>query len=113
MKQENNQRNMAELSVRQQLGLWVILAKLHDEKNRPFFSSDFAREMKNYIMIDDEDAYRKTIGGILSALSKNNILERVSSDRNPLWRLPEDINKDPKHFKEQLDHIPHITMVWQ
>lgn len=112
MKQENQQRNMADLSVRQQLGLWVILTKLYDEKNKPFFSSDFAREMKKFLTIEDEDAYRKTIGGILSALSKNNVLEKASSDRNPLWRLPEDIHADPKHFKAELKHVPDVIVNW-
>jgi hypothetical protein len=113
MTQENNKRDMADLSVKQQVGLWVILRELYDEKNRPFFSSEFSKKMKSYLNIDDEDTYRKTIGGILSALSKNNVLERVSSDRDPLWRLPDDIHNDPEYFKQQLKHIPHVTVEWQ
>lgn len=106
-------RNLKKLSAKQQIGLYVVLTKLYDQKNRPFFSSDFARAMEKFLLIADKDEYRKTIGGILGALSKNNILEKVSADRDPLWKLPIDIHAHPEHYKKELQHVPQIVARWQ
>lgn len=106
-------RNLKSLSAKQQIGLYVVLTKLYDDKNKPFFSSDFAKAMDKFLIISDQDDYRKTIGGILGALSKNNILEKVSADRDPLWRLPVDIHANPEHYKKELNHVPQIITHWQ
>ncbi len=106
-------RNLKELSVKQQLGLYVVLKKFYHEKNSPFYSSDFAKEMKKYLLIEDPDEYRKTIGGILGALSKNKVLQKESSDRDPLWTLAEDIHSNPDYYRNQLQHIPQVKIVWE
>ena len=93
--------------------LYVVLTKLYDEKNRPFYSSDFSNHMRPFLTIKDTDEFRKTIGGILGALSKNNILVRVSSDRDPLWKLPEDIHASPDHYRKELKHIPEVEIRWK
>lgn len=113
MSDKDLNRNLKNLSVKQQIGLYVVLTKLFDSKNRPFYSSDLAKEMRPFLRIDDDDEFRRTIGGILGALSKNNILIRVSSDRDPLWKLPDDILADPKHYKKELQHIPDVEIRWQ
>jgi hypothetical protein len=110
--EKNTNRNLSSLSVKQQVGLYVVLTKFYDIKNRPFYSSDFAKEMKKFLLIDNEDDFKRIIGGILGALSKNNILIRVSSDRDPLWKLPEDIHGDPEYYKKELRHIPEIEIRW-
>ena len=108
-----NNRNLRDLSVKQQVGLYVVLTKFYDPKNRPFYSSDFAKEMKKFLLIDNEDEFRRIIGGILGALSKNNILIRVSSDRDPLWRLPDDIHANTEHYRKELQHIPEVEIRWE
>lgn len=110
MKEANSRRDVTKLSAKQQIGLYVILTKLYDEKNRPFFSSDFAKEMKKYLLIDDADEYRKTIGGILGSLSKNEMIKKTSGDKDPLWILPEDIHKHAIEYKN--DIFPVVTH-WQ
>lgn len=110
---DKKNRNLSELSVKQQLGLYVVLTRLFDEKNKPFFSSNFAREMRVFLRIDDPDEYRKTIGGILGALSKNEILEKKSNDRNPLWALANDIHSNPGYYRKQLQHIPNVKITWE
>lgn len=104
------QRNFKELSAKQQISLYTILDKLTDEKNHPFLSSDFAREMQKLLLIDDPAEYQQTIGGILGALSKNSLIEKISGDRDPLWVLPEDIHKNSEKYKKEL--FPVITY-WQ
>lgn len=110
MKDANPRRDVTKLSAKQQIGLYVVLTKLYSQKNRPFFSSDFAKEMKKYLTIKDPDEYRKTIGGILGSLSKNGMIKKTSGDKDPLWILPEDIHKYAKEYKE--DIFPVVTH-WQ
>lgn len=110
MEKVTPQRNLKELSAKQQIGLYTILSKLRDEKNHPFLSSDFAREMQPLLLIKDPAEYQQTIGGILGALSKNSLIEKISGDRDPLWMLPEDIHKNADKYKKEL--FPVITY-WQ
>jgi hypothetical protein len=110
MNDANSKRDVTKLSAKQQVGLYVVLTKLLDENNRPFYSSDFAREMKSYLLIDDADEYRQTIGGVLGALSKNGLLKKTSGDKDPLWILSEEIHKDAASYKE--DILPVVTH-WQ
>jgi hypothetical protein len=110
---KGQKRNLKELSAKQQVGLYVVLTKLYDDKNKPFFSSDFAKAMRKFLIIKDEAEYRKTIGGILGALSKNNILEKVSADRDPLWKLPTDIHAKPVYYKKELQHVPQVVTRWK
>ncbi len=113
MSGENSNRNLKNLSVKQQVGLYVVLTKLYDSQNRPFYSSDLAKAIKPFLRIEDSDEFRRTIGGILGALSKNNILVKVSSDRDPLWKLPDDIHANPEYYKKELQHIPDIEIRWE
>lgn len=110
MKDANPRRNVTELSVKQQVGLYVVLTKLYSQKNLPFLSSSFAKEMKKYLLIDDSDEYRKAIGGILGALSKNGMIKKISGDKDPLWILPEDIHKNAVEYK---DNIFPVVTHWQ
>lgn len=105
--------NLKELSVKQQLGLYVVLKKLYNKNNRHFYSSDFAKVMRPFLTIDNLDEYRKTIGGILGSLSKNKILQKESSDRDPLWSLSENIHSDPDFYRDQLQHIPKVKISWE
>ncbi len=109
---ENNisRRNIKELSAKQQISLYTILNKLIEENNRPFLSSDFAREMQSLLLINDPAEYQQTIGGILGALSKNSLIEKISGDKDPLWILPDDIHKNAENYKKAL--FPVITY-WQ
>lgn len=110
MEKDIPQRNLKELSAKQQIGLYTILNKLMDEKNHPFLSSDFAREMQPLLLVDDPAEYQQTIGGILGALSKNSLIEKISGDKDPLWVLPMDIHENADHYKKEL--FPVITY-WQ
>lgn len=110
MKEDTSRRDLTKLSVKQQVGLYVVLDKLYDEKNKPFYSSDFAREMQKYLLIEDQDEYRRTIGGILGSLSKNQLLKKMSSDRDPLWMLAEDIHQEAQSYKN--DILP-VAIHWQ
>lgn len=110
MKSDIPERNIKELSTKQQIGLYTILSKLRDEKNHPFLSSDFAREMQSLLLINDPAEHQRAIGGILGALSKNSLIKKISGDRDPLWVLPEDINENAEKYKKEL--FPVITY-WQ
>ena len=103
----NSRRDVTKLSAKQQIGLYVVLTKLYDAKNKPFYSSDFAKEMKKYLLIDDPDEYRKAIGGILGALSKNEMIKKTSGDKDPLWILPEGVRKHTVEYKS--DIFPVVT----
>ncbi|MDP3725950.1 MAG: hypothetical protein Q8R36_02005 [bacterium] len=110
MEKEIPQKNIKRLSTKQQIGLYTILNKLRDEKNHPFLSSDFAREMQVLLLISNPAEYQQTIGGILGALSKNSLIEKISGDKDPLWVLPEYIHKNAEKYKKEL--FPVITY-WQ
>lgn len=107
---EEIQKRIKNLPPKQQIGLYVILAKLYSRKNESFLSSNFSEAMQKYFKIDDSAQYGKTIGGILSSLSRNNLIERVSGGRNPLWTIPEDIKKNSSLYKNA---IFNVTTYWQ
>ena len=108
-----DRHNIKGLSVKQQLGLFVVLTKLYDKKvNRPFYSSDFSEAIKELVSAKDIDEYYKVVGGILGALSKNGILLKQSGDRDPLWTLADDIYERPGVYLEQLKHVPHVRVFW-
>ncbi len=99
-------KEIKEMPVKQQVGLYVILDNFIN-KELLFKSSDFQREMKKYLILDDEDGYRRVIGGILSGLSKNNLITRMSNDKDPLWNISIDVAEDADDYKQAI--LPVIT----
>jgi hypothetical protein len=91
------------LPGRQQVGLWVIfnMPEISSDKFS-FRSSEFAEKMKRHAVDDiklDESIYGKFIGGILSGLSRNNLLIKVSGDRDVKWTLPEELLSNADDYK--------------
>lgn len=96
------ERNLKKLSAKQQVALYVMLGKLKGGKNRPFLSSDFANEVRSIFVTKDDAEYQRTIGGILGALSKNSLVEKITGDRDPLWAIPEDIYKNAEKYRKEM-----------
>lgn len=91
------------LPGRQQIGLWVILNMPEISSNKfSFRSSEFSEKMKRYVADDiksDESTYGKFIGGILSGLSRNDLLIKISGDRDVQWTLTEELLSNADAYK--------------
>lgn len=106
MDQTEAQKKINSLPIRQQIGLWTILRIPNVEnKNFSFKSSTFKKEMEPHLIkseFNDNAEYGRYVGGILSGLSRNKILLKISNDRDPLWILTDNIKKNQKIFKDLL-----------
>lgn len=81
-----------DLSLNQQVALWVILRL--DKK--AFYSSDIASSD----VFTDEG--KKAMGGILSSLYRNGFIEKVSGGRDKLWRLSDTAESNKVVLREKL-----------
>lgn len=83
------------LSIRQQVALRVIL----NLNKRRFRTSEVA----------DSDLWtdegKRSIGGIVSALGKNNIIKRLSGGQDKLWELDENIDNNRKLYENELNPV--------
>lgn len=94
------------LPLSQQVALWVILRmKGSNERSFSFPSSDFAKAfypyVKSYLSTDPEE-YGKFVGATLSSLMRNQILIRLTGDRDKLWTLSEKVKDNFEEFKKYL-----------
>lgn len=94
------------LPIRQQMGLWLILRLPHsNENNFSFRSSEFSeafREFSTENVKASDLEYGRFIGGILSGLSRNGFLIKLSGDRNVLWTLSDEVKKNHGDYKKYL-----------
>lgn len=103
-------KDVRELPARQQVALWVILKKFHKEKGTWFTVADFANEMKTYLDSKDLDSLGRVIGGILSSLVRNEMIEQFTGGRNPVWSVNSELHK---HAKEYADSIYPVITYWE
>lgn len=80
------------LSPSQQMALWIILK----EDKKAFYTSEVAKS-KFFT-----DKGKKAIGGIMSALYRNGLIEKVSGGRDKLWKLSPAVEKNKKVYKNEL-----------
>lgn len=88
----NQKLNVQNLSSSQQVALWAILRL----NKKSFFTSEIA----NSKFFTEEG--KKAVGGIMSALYRNGIIEKVSGGRDKLWKLNPSIEKEEEFFKKEL-----------
>jgi hypothetical protein len=109
---EKNQKireELAGLSLKQQVGLWVVLRldSVLSEKFS-FYSSEFADKFKKFIkesVRSNQSVYGKLVGGVLSGLSRNRLLIKISSGRDARWTLEKKIKDDYELYKQLLFEI--------
>lgn len=98
-------KKVRDLPVLQQVGLYFILHKLDSLKNESFKSSQFSQAMQEFIKVKDAAQHGKTIGGVLSSLSRNGLIERVSGGRDPSWIIAEEVSKKKSAYKKAVFDI--------
>lgn len=102
------------LPLSQQVALWVIL-RMRDSSERSFSfsSSDFAKSFrpfaKSYLSADPGE-YGKYVGATLSSLMRNDILIRLTGDRNKLWTLSEKVKNN---FEEIKKFLFELEVYWK
>ncbi|MBU1066654.1 hypothetical protein KKE60_02555 [Patescibacteria group bacterium] len=78
------------------------------EKNFSFSSSDFAKVFRPYVksyLSTDSEEYGKSIGATLSGLLRNEILIRLTGDRDKLWTLSDNVKSNFEEFKKGLFEV--------
>lgn len=104
---ENNiLQKIRTLPMRQQIALWVIL-RFPDADNEKFIfkSSELANRFDKFAsdkIKKDKSEYGRFIGGILSGLSRNRILIKLSGDRDKSWTLVDEIKDNFDNYKKSL-----------
>lgn len=84
--------SIADLSPNQQVALWVILHFRH----KSFYTSEVAASS----LFTRKGKY--AIGGIMSSLHKNGVIERLSGGRDKLWKLNETVGKNREFYKREI-----------
>ena len=101
--------NLHSLPMAQQIGLYVILRFAEaSEDNFSFLSSEFATKFKpfaNESKKTDSSEYGRFIGGILSGLSRNEIIKKVAGDRDARWALTSEIKNNFELFRQKLFEV--------
>lgn len=110
MEYSNILKKVRDLPVLQQVGLYYVLDKLHSPKSEGFKSSEFSQIMLAYIKTKDAAQHGKTIGGILSSLSRNGLIERVSGGRDPSWTISDEVKEQRLAYKKA---VFNIKTYWQ
>lgn len=87
--------NIKDLSPSQQIALWVILHL----KQKSFYTSEVA----NSEFFTNQG--KKAIGGIMSALCRNGIIEKVSGGRDKLWKLNPSIEKEKEFYVQEITKV--------
>lgn len=109
MKEKQVQNKITSLPLSQQVALWVIF-RMKDaaEKDFSFLSSQFAKKFKPFVkkhLSADPDEYGKFVGATLSGLMRNNILMKLTGDRDKLWTLSNEVKSSHQMFKKKLFEI--------
>lgn len=98
------------LPAKQQVGLWVILNKFHKEKGTWFTTADFSIEMQKYLTPDDPQQLARIMGGVMSSLLRNGVIEQFTGGQKPVWTVSPEIRKYAKEIK---DSIFPVIAYWE
>jgi len=98
-----------ELPARQQIALWVILKNFHKSERTFFTTSDLIEKMGKFLVEKDPEKSGHIMGGIISSLSRNKVIEPVSGGRQPIWQVVPEIHKDAKKYEKAI--FP-VTTYW-
>ena len=97
------------LSLRQQVGLWIILGMPGIGRDKFFFESSlFAKNYKPYASDElkkDATKYGKFVGGVLSGLCQNGFLIKLSGGRDKQWAISEDLKNNSEQYKKSIFEV--------
>ena len=109
MEKVNIKQSINSLPKTQQIALWVIIRLPgSNDQDFSFRTSGFAAQFKKYAADKvkfEEAKYGRFIGGLLSGLSRNKILARVSGDRDTAWTLTNEIKDNLDDYKKYLFEV--------
>lgn len=91
----NQKLNIQNLSSSQQVALWVIL-----KLNRKSF---YTSEVTNSKVFTEQG--KKAVGGIMSALYRNGIIEKVSGGRDKLWKLNPSVEEEKEFYIQEITKV--------
>lgn len=94
------------LPAKQQIAVWVILTKF-SKKKYTFLVSDFAEEMKKYLSPKNMKDLARIMGGVLSSLVRNGMIEQLTGGRNIIWTINPEIKKNAKEYSKLI--FPVVT----
>jgi hypothetical protein len=93
------------LPVKQQIALWVILKYFHKSSSTSFKTSEFAEKAKFFIGSSDPKTNARTMGGIVSSLVRNGVIEQLSGGREPVWQLVKELHENAKDYENVFSPI--------
>lgn len=97
------------LPLSQQVALWVVLTMENAEKeNFSFLSSQFAQKFERFVkehLKASPEEYGKFVGAILSGLTRNRILVKLTGDRDKMWTPSDEVKENFEDFKNKLFEI--------
>ena len=88
------------LPAKQQIALWVVLKNFNAPSGTRFTASDFARKAGMIVGSTDARENARTLGGILSSLVRNGVVEQFTGGRQPVWQLVPELHKNAKEYEK-------------
>ena len=95
------------LPAKQQIALWVILKKFHKKEGTWFTVAKFGDEMTKYLSPDKPEELGRIIGGILSSLVRNEMIEQFTGGRKPIWTVVPELHRNAKEYEKSI--FPVVT----
>ncbi|MFA6408043.1 MAG: hypothetical protein WCW36_01020 [Candidatus Paceibacterota bacterium] len=95
------------LPAKQQIALWLILKEFHKPKGTWFTALEFAIKMKKYLLSEDPAELARIIGGIISSLKRNGMIEQFTGGRKPVWQVTPELHKNAKKYQDAV--FPVVT----
>ena len=105
-------RKFSDLAWQQQFVLLWIIKFIRDNKrgSNKFRSSEilgFIKEEPGYVDANKNKDIERSLGGTLGALSKEGHIQKLISERDPLWQLKSDLGFEPKKLNRALGFITY------
>lgn len=90
------------LPISQQVALWFILRDFHRSKGTWFTVPELALIMKKFLKSKDPKSVAKSMGGIMSSLIRNGMIEKMAGGRKPVWQVVPELHKHAGEYRQEI-----------
>ena len=88
------------LPIKQQIALWVILKHFNATSGARFTAADFGLKAGMIAGSTDARENARTLGGILSSLVRNGVVEQFTGGRQPVWQIVSELHENAHEYEK-------------
>jgi len=96
----NLEKKIRNLPFKQQVALYVLLKTAR--KRGKFTFANFINDMVPLFYKNEQEKLPRILGGLLSSLMRNGMIERLSGGRHPIWRLNPELHKNSAKYRKTM-----------